>query len=162
MQLFIQRYPGRRALILEKKTEAKEELKSQESLRYEAGQAEEGAPDGTSGQAAESRFLNQFPHPCALLPALVAPGTNTALPVHLTSWVLQNTFEGHFLLTIPVDDFIYLYNNLRLCRSNCGKHGDTVPTSQTCHLSQHSHELNRLHLWCMKNVLLICSKFTRL
>ena len=164
LQFFIQHYTRSGALILEKATETKEELKDQKSLRDEPGHAEKGPPHGTSGQAAEACSLNQptFSHPCAPFPALVAPGVNTALPVHLTSCVLQHTFEGHFLLTVPDDDFIHLYNNLSLCRSNCGKWSYTVPTNKTCYLSQHSPELNRLHLWCMKNVFLFCSKFTPL
>lgn len=104
LQFFIQDYPRSRALILEKATETKEKIKIQKSLGDEPGHIEEGPPHGTSGQAAEAHFLNEstFSHLCAPFPALVAPGTNTALPVHLASCVLQHTFEGHFLLTVQM------------------------------------------------------------
>ena len=50
LQFLTQRYPKSRALILEKKAEAKEELKKQNSLRDEPGNVEEGPPHSTAGQ----------------------------------------------------------------------------------------------------------------
>lgn len=152
LKFFVQHYTTNEALILENAAEIKEELKKQKP------------PKKNLLMAFQSWLQKLVPQPSlfGFSPVRSIPCHRQVLCSHSSHWLCTDyTSEGHLLLAAP-DEFIYLYNDLSLCHSNCGKGIYTVPTNQTCYLSQHSCKLNRLHLWFMKNGFQLGSKFTLL